>query len=338
MKVITQLIRHFWQNGLLSREETQYLLGHGFVRPHDVPGHEGLDEDESDERPYEPDEVVEFPSALEELEDGLRGKASGRSQRDLKAKAVTSRQLMTRARQQFKRREPALGAILALAQRLEPCESWAEGLVVLRRALRQKFHDECQGLLKSRPHALRDLWRALDLHDFFGLVARNECLGRVAQSYFALLVVEDPALLGKYGWILQHDEMQAISNLRVIHRRFLCMLGSLYRRQPQRLKLAMEGGIDPVLFWALVLLHNARRGASTEIDAAREYGPLTPPAIPIWRQAWTVAAGLDRKSLTPFLISCFSKRSEDNAQDDDHEKQPLFCPKGWHEPAESDSQ
>ena len=38
MKVITQLIRHFWQRGALSYDQAEYLLDQGFARMADLPG------------------------------------------------------------------------------------------------------------------------------------------------------------------------------------------------------------------------------------------------------------------------------------------------------------
>jgi hypothetical protein len=38
MKVITQLIRHFWQRGALSPQQAEYLLDQGFARLVDLPG------------------------------------------------------------------------------------------------------------------------------------------------------------------------------------------------------------------------------------------------------------------------------------------------------------
>ena len=40
MKVITQLIKHFWERGALLAAEIEYLVRHGFVRVRDLPGYE----------------------------------------------------------------------------------------------------------------------------------------------------------------------------------------------------------------------------------------------------------------------------------------------------------
>lgn len=332
MKVITQLIRHFWQRGLLSPAEAQYLLEHGFARPRDLPGHIAPIEVEECEPGFETVDL-QFPCALEEAEDGLREKTAGRGPHAAHGKSVTIRQLRTRIRREFENRAEAMRTVLEVAQRIDPCENATEALAVLRRIPRQQFHDQCLAAIRARPESLGRLWQAMNLHPFFGLVARSECTGRVAQSYFALLVIDDPGLLGKYGWIMQYDELQAVTNLRTAHRRLLCLIGWLYRRQPRRLQRAMADGIEPVLFWALVLLYNARRGDSATFDPTREYGPLALPSDRILQQAWTEAAGMDRKALTPFLISCFSKHREKTSQPNDNWAEPLYCPSGWHQPA-----
>lgn len=330
MKVVTQLIRHFWQRGYLSPAEAQYLLDHGFARPRDLPGHEPQVEEE--DLPYLPETVVEFPTALEAVEEALRPQGVGRGKRETTGKAITSRQLLARVRREFERREAAMRTAIRLACRFEPCDGWTDSLAILRRAERKRFHSECNTLLRAQPAALGQLWESFDLQPFFGLVKREECLGRVAQSYFALLVLEDPALLGKYGWILQYDEMQLISNLRLIHKRFLALVGALERRHPRRLERALEAGVPPALFWALVLLYNAKRGEKP-FDPSSEYGPVAPPEQRTLDEAWNIAAGVDRTTLTPFLIACFSKQRQRNDKQHDAATEELYCPAGWHVPA-----
>ena len=36
MRVIEQLVQHFWTRGALSREEALYLVKHGFIRESDL--------------------------------------------------------------------------------------------------------------------------------------------------------------------------------------------------------------------------------------------------------------------------------------------------------------
>lgn len=38
MRVIEQLVRYFWDHGLLTREEALYFVTTGFVREADLPG------------------------------------------------------------------------------------------------------------------------------------------------------------------------------------------------------------------------------------------------------------------------------------------------------------
>ena len=38
MRVIEQLVQHFWARGALTREEALYLVRHGFVREADLAG------------------------------------------------------------------------------------------------------------------------------------------------------------------------------------------------------------------------------------------------------------------------------------------------------------
>ncbi|QJW97309.1 hypothetical protein FTUN_4879 [Frigoriglobus tundricola] len=38
MRVIEQLVHHFWARGALTREQALFLVGHGFAREEDLPG------------------------------------------------------------------------------------------------------------------------------------------------------------------------------------------------------------------------------------------------------------------------------------------------------------
>ena len=44
MRVIEQLVHHFWARGALTRDQAQFLVNHGFARAADLPGLTGEDE------------------------------------------------------------------------------------------------------------------------------------------------------------------------------------------------------------------------------------------------------------------------------------------------------
>jgi hypothetical protein len=102
MKVITQLIRHFWQRGALTTSEIDYFVQHGFVRVRDLPGYQPGETGDSHEalatrgEPSEP---------LETVEEGLvRRSARRRGSGGPKRKVLETAELCQRLQAEFARR------------------------------------------------------------------------------------------------------------------------------------------------------------------------------------------------------------------------------------------
>jgi hypothetical protein len=159
--------------------------------------------------------------------------------------------------------------------------------------------------------------------------------GRAARAYSALLIADQGTTLGKYTWILQHDEMQALNNLRIAQAFFLVGLGRMYRSSVRVLTKALARGCDPVVVWGLVLLHNAHRSQLNPKDsrAVPDYGPVSLPADELWQQAWTCALGMDHQRLTQFLVLCYTQTAGRASRSTQVVDREMFCPTGWHLPA-----
>jgi hypothetical protein len=335
MKVISQLVRHFWQRGVLTPQEIDYLIDHGFVRARDLPGYQPGEEADERSQPWGSQEATK-PDAFEEFQERLV-RRSGRGRRAPRGKVLDVTDICARVEEEFARREGALGDLMTLARRMrgaEAAEDWATAAVALRQVPERRFHRDLAAALRDGSVNLRRLWQALDMEPLHHLLSDVEVRGRAAHAYVALLVARDAGALGKYGWILHHDSMQAVNNLRVANLRLLSGLNRLYRRDPRILTHALNAGCDPIPFWSLLLLHNAHRLSRKdgEPHPAREYGPVPQPDEATWRQAWTGALGMDRQPVTYLLVECYRDAGERRKRTVIASSQPLYCPVGWHVP------
>ncbi|MGQ0636046.1 MAG: hypothetical protein ACT4QC_15655 [Planctomycetaceae bacterium] len=331
MKVITQLVQHFWQRGALTTAEVDYLVRHGFVRERDLPGYVPPPPEALEDRPtFHPVEPLP-QTPLERVEETLVRRKSRRGRGgEPKRPVLEIDELCERLQADFDRRGPHLDSLTKLAKRIAPCDDWRAALAVFRQTDAGTFQKSLAAALRTGALTLRDLWPALDIEPLHRVIADDEVRGRTARAYLALLVSSDVAQLGKYAWILQSDEVQVANNLRVAHGMLLAGLAQFYLRDRRLLARSFAHGADPIAVWALVLLHNACRKALK--TAPDDYGPLEEPEIDVWQRAWTAALTMDHPRVTLLLVNCYhdsAARSRLRPRQSGHH---LFCPKGWHVP------
>jgi hypothetical protein len=343
MKVITQLVRHFWQRGALTSAEIEYLLRHDFVRSGDLPGYKprkgsAVDVDLIDNVPVEPPDMLELiqDELVRRCPERHRGRSEGRTGE------LRINEILQRLREDYERRGIDLASVLALGQKFANVDTWYKAASELRSVQADRFHKELIANLSSGNVLLGDIWQASDPEPFHKLIADSEARGRAARSFLALLVANGPDELGKYSWILKYDEMQSVINLRVLHDRLLESLRKLYREDPILLTQALAKNSDPVQVWAMVILYNAHREPPPQIGEqpryGTEYGPVFMPDPETWKYAWTSALRMDRKQVTALLIAC-CQRACDTAETSelyidfaDFSQVPFMCPVGWHLP------
>ena len=338
MKVITQLIKHFWERGALSFAEVEYLVRHGFVRVRDLPGYEPPPEEPP--APVEPLNIigaVEPAHPLEAVEESLLRRGIRRGRGEPKGPTVEVKELLARVQAELARRENSLRQVVRMATRQPEAASGPGDWRAAAQALRQsppKLLEAFGRALRGGQITLRQTWQALDLEPFHQLLGEHEWRGRAARAYAALLVADQSIGLGKYTWILQHDEMQAVSNLRFANSQLLLALERLYRHHVRLLTKALAEGAEAELLWALVLLHNAYRSQLNPRDSqcVADYGPVAPPSEAVWRQAWTLALGMDRPRLAKFLLLCYEQGPAQEARQPLETTRELYCPSGWHLP------
>jgi len=348
MKVITQLIRHFWERGALSREQADYLLEQGFARSADLPGFVPLPEPE----PLPPRILQPLPPhplelATEHLEPPPRRRGPGGP----KGFVPEADDLKVWLRKQFVRRRKAFAALVRLAERFGPAPSWQDAAIRIRQIKLDRFVKGLAGALRAQDVALPSVWQAVDPEPFYARMEDATLRGPTVRAFRMLLALHDAPRLGKYAWILRMAEVQAVCNLLQAHRRLLVGLHELQRHHAPTLSAALAHGSPPVLHWALLLLYNSGRSAGGR--QVREYGPVTPPADEIWQQAWTAALLMDAPGATRFLVACHGgprgkrllawrppKASPPAVSADDSSRpghsvpcsQLLYCPQGWKMP------
>ncbi|MCG8583523.1 MAG: hypothetical protein MI757_02295, partial [Pirellulales bacterium] len=312
MKVITQLIQHFWQRGALSMPEIEYLLNHDFVRAHDLPGYTPREVTIADVMHPGDTSVSLEPDEFDFVEEELvrRAPAARRGPRQASSDELSEEDVCQKLRAEYERRRVDLRSVHALGERFAEVADWKQAASELRDVSAERLYEGLCDELREGDVLLGDLWQASDPEPFHELLDDDETAGRAARAFSALLVATGPDALGKYGWILKYDDMQALVNLRVLNRRLLKCLHRLYWDDRLLLTHAMARNSDPVKFWTLVILYNAHRDPhlGEEPRYGVEYGPVKEPkSQEVWERAWTSALIMDREHVLKFLIVCYGK-------------------------------
>jgi hypothetical protein len=278
MRVIEQLVHHFWARGALTREEALYLVQHGFAREEDLPGLIGQ-EREINPATYKPPTKSEDrrdPDAetsaieAEQLEDELVGCNAGSRKGGGKKKKPTGHNLTPLAvnlavilatREQF----PAL---CELGCRLKPCASWRDAAKAIGSTTPEALETALVGLLNARPRAFGELWFWFDLEALFEWADHPDNAGPVADGLSKLLRTDNPAQVNRLGQLLKAVEVQMLLDLLAARRAFMNMLPVLYHAHFPKLGqwLVPPTGAAalpwPSLPWSFVIVYNARHGTA----------------------------------------------------------------------------
>jgi hypothetical protein len=329
MKVITQLVQHFWQRGALTAEDADYLVRCGFVRAGDLEGFKPPPEDVAAGFATPP----LAPRPLEAVEESLLRRGQKRGKKGApKLAEVEPEELCARLHAEFDRRTEDLKSLVLLCRTKPFPATWEEAAAELRTLEPAKCRSVLMSRLRNGGVGLAGLWNAVDLEPFHHLLSDDEARGRTARAYFALLVARDAASLGRYGWILRYDEVQALANLRCVHERLLGALNRLYTEDRRALTRCLGQKSTAVATWSLILLYNANRVASRPATSRTEFGPVEPPDGEVWKQAWTAALEMDRSQVGQLLVQCYGNSVEASPGPPAGTTTPLYCPKGWHLP------
>ncbi|VTT99262.1 unnamed protein product [Gemmataceae bacterium] len=340
MRVIEQLAQHFWARGALTREEAQYLVGHGFVREGDLPGFVE-DNAPSELAGEEPDPRFD-PKAreAEQLEDELTGRNSAGGRRGKKKKPAGHNvaPLASHLGSHLTGREP-FPALHELGQRLTPCADWRGAARAVAAAEPDDLEAALVAVLNARPRALGELWFWFDVEPVFEWAERGDNSGPVADAIGKLLRADTPGRVGRLDQLLKVPEVQALTDLLAARGAFLAALPGLFVRQFDKLgqwlvpPAAGAAGPWPALPWAFVLLYNARKGTA---DVPPPGYPVDPHqlAFEVLKAALVAAFAMDRAAVRALLIHQIRERPEAIPDSGDLAKRavfdrPLHCPYSW---------
>lgn len=338
MKVITQLVRHFWQRGALSSDEVEYLLRHGFVRQGDLPGYKKRKQRSPKKEKVKSPQRAERPDTMERIEEHLVQRQKRRLPRRWTSRSgeIQIEEIAHRLRQEFTLRKDDLSSVLQMGKKFAEVDTWNEAAMELRGVNPTELRQQFCSAIQTGEVSLKSIWRALDPEPFHHLLTKAEARGRAARSFLAMLVADGPDELGKYAWVLKHDEIQSMLNLRVLHIRLLESLYQQYQTDRLLLAKAIANSRISILSWVFVILYNAERDPPAHIGEAPrygvEYGPVFVPDLETWNRAWTSAVQMDRTNVTRLLVEFEQNMAVNLAEQNpsavpaDFSTIPLMCP------------
>ena len=351
MRVIEQLVHHFWARGALTREQALFLVEHGFARNEDLPGLTGdrpiaeLEADAEEATRREREARAGGPAddearRVEELEDELVGRNAGSRKSGGKKKKPTGHNLgpaVEALAAHLRAREP-YPALSELGARLKPCSNWRDAAKIVGAARPEALETALVALLGARPRALGELWFWFDLEALFEWTDDTENAGPVAEGLSKLMSADHLAQVGRLGQLLKAAEVQMLLDLLPARRAFLNLLPVLYHAHFPRLGLWLvpptgaAAASWPALPWSFVLVYNARQGAA---DRPPQGYPLNPNALPprLLRTALTTAFAQAPVAVRELLIHGLRDR-DDPANDIRETGVPVFarslhCPYTW---------
>ncbi len=348
MRVIEQLVQHFWTRGALSRAEALYLVKHGFVREGDLAGLvEPPPEPETDEFEV-PAEILDDrddprfdPKAreAEELEDELTGRNAGGGKKAGKKKPAGHNLAPAAARlaAHLAEREP-YPALHELGRRLKPCPTWRDAAKAVAAADAKKLEAALVAILNARPRALGELWFWFDLEPLFRWAEHADNAGPVADAIGKLLRADTPTRVGRIEQLKKTPEVQALIDLLAARRAFLPLLPALFDRHFANLRkwlippAGVAAGRWPALPWAFVILYNARKGSPDA--AAPGYRVDDQVTFDLVKAALSAALPMDPVAVRELLIPGLRSRTDTRPSTWDVNPKtvfdrPLFCPNSW---------
>ncbi len=356
MRVIEQLVHHFWARGALTREEALYLVKHGFARESDLPGltepgqpidpatydPPSADPEEDYYRDRDEREVADLKArAAEKLEDELVGRNAGSRKAGGKKKKPTGHNLAPACETiaaHVAAREP-YPALCELGNRLMPCATWRDAAKAIGAAKPESLETALVGLLAARPRALGELWFWFDLEPLYEWADDKENAGPVADSLAKLLAEDNLSQVGRLGQLLKAAEVQMLLDLLPARRAFLNLLPVLYHAHFPKLGLWLVPPTGaavacwPALPWSFVLVYNARQGTA---DQPPQGYLVNPESLPyrVLRTALTTALAMAPVAIRELLIHRLREQAVPVPDQAHYEKyivfeRDLYCPFTW---------
>lgn len=349
MRVIEQLVQHFWMRGSITRDEARYLIQHGFIREGELSGfaaERGRPEGEPDSHEIGLGEDDEKARRAEELEAELTGRQGG-GKKGGKKKQPTGHNLAPAAAvlaSHFAAREP-YPALLELAGGLRPRATWTEAARVIGAATPDDLDVALVGLLNARPRALGELWYWFDLEPLFRWAEDKANAGPVAAGLGKLMRVANRNQVGRAGQLMKAAEFRSLADLLDARRAFRGILPRLYDRHFARLGQWLVPPAGPAAAcWttcvlAFIMVYSAKEGtehdwpAGYEVSVRYEVGQNAISFSEL-KSALTTAYEIDAESILRVFLHRLRDLPDPLPYQSDWEKravfdQPLRCPFNW---------
>jgi hypothetical protein len=346
MRVLQQLIRHFWQRGALSLDQAHYFVEHGFVRPEDLPDYrprpqaeETDSADKSGRAAPRPPSLPILPDALDEAEAELTDRPEVKRKRKKqlpKVPDLTSEELGERVESILKSRAASFPALVELARPDYARRDERMAAVVVRHFEEGQFRRRLLRVVRARPALLAHLWECVDDQPFHDLVSQDGVKGKPVRAFEAILRSCQPGYWGPGAWALHVPAVQAVANLLAVRCRLVPAVTWLYDNHWTTLAHCLQRPPRPRRSWdglgvGMVLLHNARSRLGRR--PTRGFALTRRLSGAGWREAWTNAVALDPVAVAPYLIHVFGKLPDvaDTAAEDLSARQDveLICPNEW---------
>ncbi|HUR55512.1 MAG TPA: hypothetical protein VMZ71_15360 [Gemmataceae bacterium] len=347
MRVIEQLIQHFWARELMSREDIAYLIRHGFVRDSDLPGWLPPElEPAPHEPPAPPDDRWHDEARAreaEELEDELAGRQAGGKKGGKKQKPAGHNLAPAAAALNGHYADrAAYPALVELAERVKPSSrvtDWHQAARLVGAATARELEPALVGLLNHRPRALAELWHWFNLEPLFEWATDEENAGPVADALGRLLTGASRSEVGRIGQLMKAAEVQLLPDLLAARRAFLGVLPALYHAHFGRLfqwlvpPTGAALGCWPALPWAFVLVYNAKQGTAEKPAVGYEVNTQQLP-FNLFKLAWATAYPMEPVAVRDLLATRLRFAPEPSFDPLDWAAQAtfdrtLFCPYTW---------
>lgn len=346
MRVIEELIKHFWERGSISRDEAAYLLQHGFVREQDLKGwtrNEPADQSDPGEFQGLTDRA-EQKKALEAeaLEDELAGRRLGKKRSGKTKVKPTGHDLapLTAAlRDYYFAPRPQYPALLQWGQRLGPCEAWVDAAGTIADASEEDLEAALTAQLHSRPRSLGELWYWFNIDFPFYWAKHASGGGPVAEGLLKILRAATLHEVGRAAQLMKAGEVRDLTVLLSARRRFLGLLPRLYDGHFAKLGkwLVPPAGTAASCWdslpWAFVLVYNARNGTVDQPPPGYQgsWSSLSQSAMEL---AFATAYRIDPLKVRDLLLTRLRERPDPMPHEEDWARnmvfdRPLFCPLNW---------
>jgi hypothetical protein len=331
VRVIEQLIQHFWQTGELSRANVQTLLDHGFIRPENLPG--WVDRETSWS---EPETTPDDPWEEEETPVPRTGGKARRGKDRPTPVGHDLAPLSAILTKHFALRTP-YPALVELGQRLRLGGDWPRAAAAIGTTEVPSLAGALVGLLNVRPRALGELWFWCDVSGLEVWSQLKPHKGPVIEALLRLLRAATLFEAGRVMQLLKAPEVQHLLALLAARRRLLAVLPTLYEQHFGRLgqwlvpPTGRAASGWPALPWAYLLRYNARRVAAPPLPGY----PTSWEALSdgLRERAWTTAWSMDPASLPALLPAEVRTDPLFPARDPKHAcprvRMPLHCPLNW---------